>query len=216
MTRATTALVIEDAHELDSPIQAAVEAEGFGVRVKRSPRDAIDTLLRLEPVLAVVDWHVSGPGRVSEALTLLDVRHPATVVIVVSRDLRDAAVRRTISTAHPGALMHDREDPCDHLRVRIRGILGRPFGDLVVRQGVVVHLPCHRPFRHPIAVQLVGSRGGPVRVERSTASALGVFRFQKFLVAHGSPMRVVADGTGFRRLLDTRILSPCAAAAPES
>ena len=213
-TRGAIALVIEGDREAGGFVQTAVEAEGFEARVKRSPQAAIDTLVHLDPVLAVVDWHAPGPGQVSDTLRVLAVRHSATLVIVVSGGLNDASVRSAISTAHPGALMHDQQAAADSLRLRIRGVLGRPFGDLLITHGVVVHIPCGRPFRHPIAAQLVGARGRAVLVRRSSPAAQAVFRFQKFLLAHGSPMRVVASGKGFRCLVDTRTLLPvCRAGA---
>jgi CheY-like chemotaxis protein len=202
-------LVVEDSADGGSGIQMAVEVEGFGAAVRRSPAAALDDLPLIDPLLAVVDWHVGGRGRVSELLSALAARDPATLVVVVSTRLNDCAVRRAISAAHPGALLHDAQAESDALRLRIRTTVGRPFGDLVIRYGVVVHIPCGRPFRHPVAAKLLAARGRPVLAQRMTAAYLAARRFQSFLELHGSPIRVVAFHSGLRYLADTTAKPAC-------
>ena len=201
------ALVVEDGADGDEFIQRAVEAEGFCVRAKRSPQAAINTLLHNDPLLAVVDWEVGEYRHMSDMLSVLAARHPATIVIVVSRGLGSESVRGAISTAHPGALAHDRQAEPDTLRLRIRGTMGRAFGDLLVDKGLTVHIPCGRPFRHPAAAQLVAARGRRVRVRRQTAAAAAVWRFQNFLSTHGSTVTVAHENSGFRHLVDRGSLS---------
>ena len=204
-------LVVENGGR-DGVIERAVKAEGFVVRVAGWPDAAIAALGEIDSPLAVVDWHVSGRGRVADVLTFLARRHPATVVIVVSPRLGDPAIRHSITSAHPGALLHDWQSSVpDTLRLRIRSTVGQPFGDLVVRNGVVVHMPCGGAFSHTVAAQLVAGHGRPVLVRRNTGSAQAAWRFQQFLGRHGSPMAVVADHSGYRHLVDTRTLSGCAA-----
>lgn len=201
-------LILED-HPVElAEAAAAVEAEGFDPVTAASPEQALDVLDSVHPVLAIVDWDMSkapdGVADSSEVLTALAVSHPDTVVIVWAGGLGELSVRRGIRAAHRFALTQDKRLGIDQLRIDLRNVLSRTFGDLRVEHGRVVHIPCGRSHTHAIAVRFVTNEGRPVRVVRGTSAPNAAFRFQRWLEAHHSSARVEACGhDSFRRLVLT-------------
>lgn len=201
-------LILED-HPVElEEAASAIEAEGFEPMRASSPTDALDLLADQQPVLAVIDWDMSkAPGDAkesSEVLQALAAKYPDTIVLVWAGGLGELSVRKGITSAHRLALTLDKRLGVDQLRLDIRSVLSRTFGDLKIEYGRVVHIPCGRSFSHSVALRLVANQGKPVRIERMTRAAPAAQRFQKWLTAHRSSVRIEARGfDSYRRLVET-------------
>ena len=205
MTNRADALVLEDnPKELDE-IAGMIERSGLDTLPTRSPAQAIRLLRENDPTIAVIDWNMElspEAERTAESvLRVLARDHPATYTIVYATNVgRDLRLQDRIATAHPSAITHDKRQGLDSLLRRIRTLLKRKVGDLVIDSGFVVHLPSGDLYRNKWGVRLLCAYPRHVEVERQSAGYLSIWRFGGWLDKVGSSVEVASEGGGVHRI----------------
>ena len=205
MTNRADALVLEDnPKELDE-IAGMIERSGLDTLATRSPAQAIRLLHANDPTIAVIDWNMElspEAERTAESvLRALARDHPGTYTIVYATNVgRDLRLQDRIATAHPSAIPHDKRQGMDSLLRRIRTLLKRRVGDLVIDAGIVLHVPSGELYRNKWGVRLICTYPKHVVVERQSPAYLSIWRFGRWLDALGSSVEVTSEGGGIHRI----------------
>ncbi|MBJ7595983.1 MAG: hypothetical protein JF886_14215 [Candidatus Dormibacteraeota bacterium] len=208
MTTKPTVLLLEDTRSEREQLRELLNGLGLAVTATESPAMARRLVMRGADLdLAVIDWDMAHANedeptsrRVLEALA---ENARGTPTVVYARNMMRTAVVDAVMHAHPGALIHDKDQGLSSLEERLVGLLSAQVGDLVLdnrQRSFVHHLPSDTRFKHRAGFRLMTSHPHDVVFPRDDrAMQSGLTRFRQWLDEVESSVRVLSLGMATHR-----------------
>ncbi|MDQ6771411.1 MAG: hypothetical protein M3024_00230 [Candidatus Dormibacteraeota bacterium] len=206
MWAAPEVLILEDDPEQLAALVDAVRRAHLDPVPASSPRQALARLENRRPLLAVLDLDMSlvPPGQrqrtVFDVLRSLRDRHVNCIPLVYSGRVETIDDQARVYEAHPHCLFQSKRYGADRLLERVDALLSARVGDLVVRDGLVVHLPSGERIGHRVAVSLLAAHRANRSLVLRESDARAARRFSGWLEAVGSCVRVRALGNRYYQL----------------
>lgn len=200
MPAAPEVLILEDDPEELAALTRAVRSARLEALGASSPGRALALLRHRRPLLAIIDLDMSklplADRRVGvrEVLRTLRERHLNCIPLVYSAAVETIDEQARIYAAHPHCLFQSKRHGDGHLLERVDALLSARVGDLVIRAGMVIHLPSGQRFSHRVAVALLTARRAHRPLVLGESEARAARRFQGWLCRCGSSVRVQALG----------------------
>ncbi len=200
------ALLLEDDLEQLGELERVVRSAGLDPISASGPRQAIGRLKNHEPLLAVIDLDMSRApaderrSSAHDVLKHLHSHHPNCIPLVYSAGVETIDEQAHVYQSHPHALFQSKRHGFDRLLARIESLLGGNIGDLVVRGGVVVHLPTGRTMSHRVAVTLLTAKRANRSLVLRDSDARAARRFKAWLEELKSPVVVRPLGGRYYQL----------------
>jgi hypothetical protein len=177
---ALRALVCQRDAAVREEIAAALRARGFMPVETAEPDGALTCLYQGAFAVAVVDWqHSAGRDLIREL-----ARHSELPTFVYDAELHPSAVPTIIQT-HGAANIHHCSWGISALIDRIVGATGKTVGDLVLRDGVVFHVPSGTPCKFEVGARLLAAYPRPLRLS-AHSDQQAMSRYRHWLLRVGS------------------------------
>jgi CheY-like chemotaxis protein len=193
-------LLLEDDLQELRALEEVVRGASLEPVTAAGPGQALARLEHHHPLLAVIDLDMSrapaaerGAG-VHDVLRRLRDRHQNCIPLVYSAGVETIDDQARVYESHPHALFQSKRHGLPRLVQRMEGLLGGHVGDLVLRRGVVVHVPSGRTANHRVAVALLAARRANRTVLLRESDSRAARRFGDWLDEVGSTVLVRALG----------------------
>ncbi|MGH7881554.1 MAG: hypothetical protein ACREN8_01405, partial [Candidatus Dormibacteraceae bacterium] len=183
-----------------------VHTAGLEPLAARSPRQAMSRLQHFRPILAIVDLDMSKAppeecrDRVPDVLKKIHTAHVNCIPLVYSAAVETIDEQAVVYRAHPHALFQSKRHGTEQLIKRVEGLLTARVGDLVIKGGMVVHLPSQATHSHRVAVSLVAATRANRTLYLNDSDARAGRRFQHWLEEINSQVQVRPLGNRFYQL----------------
>jgi CheY-like chemotaxis protein len=199
-------LILEDDPEQLASVEHAVRDAHLEPLAAPSPRRALAFLDHRDPLLAILDLDMSRAPEADRRVGVYDVlrrlqqRHVNCIPLVYSANVETIDDQARVYAAHPQCLFQSKRHGLGRLVDRVGGLLSARVGDLVIRDGVVVHLPSGEAATHRVAVSLLAARRANRSLVLRDSDARAARRFADWLSERGSSVQVRALGNRHYRL----------------